>query len=83
MNRRGHLSRKVANVKIRPPPVASSLKKRQPSPEKEVWRQQFEEGEEGEDEGQIGDSIRPWTGVIVTFTGVDDKVSRCGSRALK
>mgnify|MGYP006876488360 FL=1 len=84
MNRRGHLSHKVPNVKLRPAPVASSStgtrrsNRRAPSPSEEVWREQFEGGSDEDDDPMIGDSARPWEGIVITFTGIDDKASRLG-----
>jgi len=38
-----------------------------------MWRQQYH-GED-EDEKPISGNSKPWKGIVVTFTGVDEKVS--------
>ncbi len=82
MNRRGHLSHKIPNVKLRPAPIASTStgrkgKKRSISPDSEIWREQYAGGgSDGDDDGDImmDGSKKPWEGIVITFTGVDDKV---------
>ena len=76
MNRRGHLSHKVPNVKLRPAPApsaATSRKRKGREATPEMWRQQYH-GED-EDEKPISGNSKPWKGIVVTFTGVDEKVS--------
>lgn len=83
MNRRGHLSHKVPNVKLRPAPAASSTtsnkrKQRDPS-SPEMWRQQYDEdGDESHGAAMDTGNARPWEGIVITFTGVEEKVRNGG-----
>ena len=78
MNRRGHLSNKIPNVKLRPAPANASSKidKRANSPE--IWREAFEDGTNDAGDPDVGTSL-PWKGIVITFTGIEDKVSRLSS----
>jgi len=83
MNRRGHLSHKVPNVKLRPAPAASSStskkRKQRDADSPEMWRQQYdEEGEGDHDEPMDSANARPWDGIVITFTGVEEKVRKSG-----
>ena len=81
MNRRGHLSHKIPNVKLRPAPApsASKGKPREASPLNAMDEQIMQRAwEEAEDEEMSTAALRiagkPWKGVVITFTGVEDKV---------
>ena len=82
MNRRGHLSHKIPNVKLRPAPASaaptsstSTRKGKQRDISPEVWREAYEDGEdEDASRGDVAGTSRPWESVVITFTGVDDKV---------
>ncbi|KIR24754.1 DNA replication regulator DPB11 [Cryptococcus deuterogattii LA55] len=73
-NRRGHLSRKIPNAINRPPPPKARIPRVQ-SPlsrmDLELLRQA-----EADDEREwniLHQSAKPWKGVFITFTGVENK----------
>lgn len=69
--RRGHLSHKVPNVKLRPAPAQRSSRA-----EPEVAAYIPDDDDDDDERGASGLSgSRPWEKVVITFTGVDDKVS--------
>ncbi|CAK9780911.1 hypothetical protein CC85DRAFT_62497 [Cutaneotrichosporon oleaginosum] len=74
MNRRGHLSKKVSGVKIRPNTRRHSAL---PLDGDEIVRSAWDEAheDEGEDDAPIeaANASRPWNGISITFTGVADK----------
>jgi DNA replication regulator DPB11 len=89
MNRRGHLSSKIPNVKLRPVPAAStststSSKSRNKNATRDPLNAMDEElirrlGEDMEDEDESTMALRgitekPWKGVVITFTGIENKV---------
>ncbi|WVQ78214.1 hypothetical protein IAT38_000297 [Cryptococcus sp. DSM 104549] len=77
MNRRGHLSSKVPQVKLRPAPAKSRARK-EPSPISEYDRQ-FMDGllAQAEDDetadAKLKNDEKPWKGVTFTITNVDEK----------
>ncbi|KAL7422194.1 protein kinase activating protein dpb11 [Cryptotrichosporon argae] len=72
MNRRGHLSHKIPNVKLRPAPAGPSKRRRDDDGDmrEHAWA-------DVEEEGLTSDAMRenrkPWADVVVTFTGVENK----------
>ncbi|KAL1411271.1 protein kinase activating protein dpb11 [Vanrija albida] len=75
MNRRGHLSHKVPNVKLRPAPERRSNRGRQTIPDSEILARALEEDDSDEDAAgpSIDNANKPWKHVTLTFTGVEDK----------
>ncbi|WVR05087.1 hypothetical protein IAU60_002099 [Kwoniella sp. DSM 27419] len=88
MNRRGHLSTKIPQVKLRPAPAAGASshagssrakgKTRQVSPhnmmDEEILRQAMAEAEDEETStAALRNDSRPWKRVVITFTGVENK----------
>ncbi|ODO03446.1 hypothetical protein L198_02293 [Cryptococcus wingfieldii CBS 7118] len=79
MNRRGHLSKKIPQVKIRPAPARSG-DNRQASPER-GWDEEREEidiAQEDQLQRQSRRNAKPWKGVHLTFTGVENKAHLMG-----
>lgn len=82
MNRRGHLSTKLPNVKLRPAPAASVSRARQGeastsiAADDELLRQAWG-GADTEDAARLatGSVERPWKSVVITFTGIENKVN--------
>ncbi|ORX39769.1 hypothetical protein BD324DRAFT_233372 [Kockovaella imperatae] len=78
MSRRGHLSHKVPNVKLRPAPAPGSndpaRKMRQLSPD--MWKETYGYGQDEDESGPVetGESSKPWQDVVITITGQEDKV---------
>ncbi|GMK55402.1 hypothetical protein CspeluHIS016_0204580 [Cutaneotrichosporon spelunceum] len=70
MNRRGHMSSKVAGVKIRPNTRRHSAL---PLDGEEIVQRAWDEAHEDEDVVALDGTDRPWNGITVTFTGVEDK----------
>ncbi|WWD15806.1 hypothetical protein CI109_100230 [Kwoniella shandongensis] len=87
MNRRGHLSSKIPQVKLRPVPIGAgaggssssrSGKQREASPmnemDQEILRRAMADTEDEETStAALRKSSKPWKGVVITFTGVDNK----------
>ncbi|WRT67010.1 uncharacterized protein IL334_003976 [Kwoniella shivajii] len=79
MNRRGHLSTKIPQVKLRPAPAGTSNRKtREASPinkvDEEIMRRALADAEDEESStAALRRNTKPWKGVIITFTGVDNK----------
>ncbi|ODN84798.1 hypothetical protein L202_00668 [Cryptococcus amylolentus CBS 6039] len=79
MNRRGHLSKKIPQVKIRPAPARSG-DNRQASPGS-GWDEEREEidiAQEAQLQRQSRKNAKPWKGVHLTFTGVENKAHLMG-----
>ncbi|WWD01536.1 hypothetical protein V866_008481 [Kwoniella sp. B9012] len=78
MNRRGHLSTKIPQVKLRPAPAGSSRKTREASPinkiDEEIMRRALADAEDEESStAALRRNSKPWKGVTITFTGVENK----------
>ncbi|ORY32222.1 hypothetical protein BCR39DRAFT_523376 [Naematelia encephala] len=84
MNRRGHQSVKIPNVKLRPAPAPTAessrkrARQRQSSPlnalDDELRRRVLEEAEaEESSHAALGSSSKPWAGIVITFTGAENK----------
>ncbi|KAK8869919.1 hypothetical protein IAR55_000487 [Kwoniella newhampshirensis] len=82
MNRRGHLSSKIPQVKLRPVPAASSSsrsgKRREASPmnkmDEEIIRRALADTEDEETStAALRQNLKPWKAVTITFTGVENK----------
>ncbi|KIR32357.1 DNA replication regulator DPB11 [Cryptococcus deuterogattii MMRL2647] len=73
-NRRGHLSRKIPNAINRPPPPKARIPREQ-SPlsrmDLELLRQA--EADDEQEWNILHQSAKPWKGVFITFTGVENK----------
>ena len=82
MSRRGHMSHKVPNVKLRPAPAPTGSKARIPSPE--IWKEAYGYGLD--DDEMIGmdvaETSKPFKDVVITITGAEDKVSGVRSSVL-
>ncbi|WVN85237.1 uncharacterized protein L203_100382 [Cryptococcus depauperatus CBS 7841] len=76
MNRRGHLSTKIPQVKLRPAPARAPNAERESSPinkmDEEILRMALLEAEDGDGLRSIK-SPKPLRGVCITFTGVENK----------
>ncbi|WVW83245.1 hypothetical protein I302_105264 [Kwoniella bestiolae CBS 10118] len=78
MNRRGHLSTKVPQVKLRPAPAGSSRKAKEASPinkhDEEILRRAMAHAEDEESStAALRRNSKPWKGITITFTGVENK----------
>ncbi|OCF35397.1 hypothetical protein I316_02947 [Kwoniella heveanensis BCC8398] len=89
MNRRGHLSTKIPQVKLRPAPApnngagggsssARGGKNREASPlnmmDEEIMRRALADAEDEETStAALRRNSRPWKGIVITFTGVENK----------
>nr|XP_018263947.1 uncharacterized protein I303_03824 [Kwoniella dejecticola CBS 10117]OBR86105.1 hypothetical protein I303_03824 [Kwoniella dejecticola CBS 10117] len=73
MNRRGHLSTKVPQVKLRPAPAGSSRRTKEASPinmvDEEIMRRALADAE------ALRRNSKPWKGITITFTGVEAKAA--------
>ncbi|WWC85363.1 uncharacterized protein L201_000226 [Kwoniella dendrophila CBS 6074] len=79
MNRRGHLSTKVPQVKLRPAPAGPSSRiQREASPinkiDEEIMRRALADPEDEESStAALRRNSKPWKGITITFTGVENK----------
>lgn len=42
----------------------------------EIWREQYFGGEDEDEDMSLSGGVKPWTEVVITFTGLEDKVCR-------
>ncbi|WWC69573.1 uncharacterized protein I206_103516 [Kwoniella pini CBS 10737] len=80
MNRRGHLSTKIPQVKLRPAPVGSSRRAKEASPinmiDEEIMRRALADAEDEETSTEaLRRNSKPWKGITITFTGVESKAA--------
>ncbi|EIW69569.1 hypothetical protein TREMEDRAFT_62429 [Tremella mesenterica DSM 1558] len=82
MNRRGHLSTKIPLVKLRPVPARNAKgKARDSSPIDDSALQEYlwKDAEDSElTNVALQNGSKPWKNVVITFTGVEDKVRLSG-----
>ncbi|OWZ71337.1 hypothetical protein AYX14_03267 [Cryptococcus neoformans] len=78
-SRRGHLSRKIPNAINRPaPPKAHVPRERSPLSRMDLELLRQAEAEDEEVINHSRQSARPWKGVFITFTGVENKAQLSG-----
>ncbi|WVQ71544.1 hypothetical protein IAR50_001083 [Cryptococcus sp. DSM 104548] len=79
MNRRGHLSRKIPQVKLRPNHAGPGEAK-QASPESgwDEERRELDNAQDAQLQLQSRKNARPWKGVHITLTGVENKAHLSG-----
>ncbi|KAK4687729.1 DNA replication regulator DPB11, partial [Tremellales sp. Uapishka_1] len=81
LNRRNHLSVKIPNVKLRPAPAESKRPKRKQREDEglnamdaEIFERAWENADDEETStAALKKHTKPWKGIVITFTGVDNK----------